>query len=244
MSIRSSYDEGATWETAGTVIYPERAGYSDLTLLADGDIGLLYETGAGSPHGTINFTAFSEAELDEGETELRFPRTSDASGNGNHAVVHGGAELGSRGSGSAVMLDGEDDYLRLINCPASLDLGSGDTGAGAASVSTAQAYHDDAWHHVVFSRADGRLSLVVDGGEPVSAAAPEGDISPSGPWTIHLGARPDYAELFAGGLDDVRIYDRALSAAEIDRIRAGATDVTGRRGRQAGGNSGSPSTIW
>jgi sialidase-1 len=279
MSIRSSYDDGATWETSGTVIHPERAGYSDLTLLENGDIGLLYETGEGSSHGTMNFTAFSESELDEGETELRFPRTSDSSGNGNHAVVHGGAELGSRGSGSAILLggtgdpDGEDDYLRLINCPSSLDLGSGDfsvaawirygdgggahpivwgygqgagdqqfwlraepaedriraaidTGSGSASVSTSQAYNDNAWHHVVFSRADGRLSLVVDGGQPVSAAAPAGDISPSGVWTIHLGARPDYAELFHGGLDDVRIYGRALSAGEIDRIRAGATDVT------------------
>ncbi|MFD5318678.1 exo-alpha-sialidase [Streptomyces sp. NPDC127098] len=73
MTIRSSYDEGRTWHTVGTVITPARAGYSDLTLLPSGEIGLLYETGRHSPHGTLNFTAFTELSLDAGRRELTLP---------------------------------------------------------------------------------------------------------------------------------------------------------------------------
>ncbi|PRX96695.1 sialidase family protein [Allonocardiopsis opalescens] len=126
LSIRSSYDEGASWDPVGTVIVPLRAGYSDLTELDSGRIGLLYETGINTAHGNIVFTSFTEAELDGAAGDLTFPRTSDGSGNGNHAVVHGGAALGSRGTGSAMTFDGTDDHLRLINCPASLRFGDGD----------------------------------------------------------------------------------------------------------------------
>ncbi|TDC72457.1 sialidase family protein [Streptomyces hainanensis] len=73
MTIRSSYDEGRTWHTVGTVITPARAGYSDLTLLPSGEIGLLYETGRHSPHGALNFTAFTELSLDAGRRELTLP---------------------------------------------------------------------------------------------------------------------------------------------------------------------------
>ncbi|MDT0306417.1 sialidase family protein [Streptomyces sp. DSM 44917] len=66
LTIRSSYDEGVTWQEARAVINPGRAGYSDLTLLPTGEIGLLYETGTNSPHGTVMFTAFSVASLDGG----------------------------------------------------------------------------------------------------------------------------------------------------------------------------------
>jgi sialidase-1 len=272
LTVRSSHDDGATWSTTGTVIYPERAGYSDMTLLEGGDIGLLYERGEGSSHGTFYFTSFSLAELDDGATDTVMPRTSDTSGNGNHAVVHG-AELGWRGSGRAMTFNGSDDYLRLINCPDSLRLGAGDftvaawisynatsgahpiawgygmgdgvpqfwlraepandriraainTGSGYAEVSTSSAYNDNAWHHVVLRRQGGELTLSVDGGTPVRASSPAGSISPSGAFAIHLGARPDYAEHFRGGMDDVRIYGRALSETEVDRVRGGATDVT------------------
>ncbi|WP_159001218.1 sialidase family protein [Streptomyces sp. SBT349] len=66
MTIRSSYDEGVTWQTTATSINFARAGYSDLTELITGEIGILYETGGNSPHGTITFTAFTVASLDGG----------------------------------------------------------------------------------------------------------------------------------------------------------------------------------
>jgi sialidase-1 len=66
MTIRSSYDEGLTWQDTAPVITPARAGYSDLTELLTGEIGLVYETGVNSSHGTIKFTAFTAASLDGG----------------------------------------------------------------------------------------------------------------------------------------------------------------------------------
>lgn len=42
MTVRVSYDEGATW-SAGKTIYAGEAAYSSLTILKNGDIGLLFE---------------------------------------------------------------------------------------------------------------------------------------------------------------------------------------------------------
>ncbi|MFG2414285.1 sialidase family protein [Streptomyces goshikiensis] len=65
-----------------------------------------------------------------------------------------------------------------------------------------------------------------------SAPAPADDITPPGQFNIHVGARPDFPnqatgvkELFNGGLDDVRLFGRALTRAESARVRAGATDI-------------------
>ncbi|MFI1015799.1 exo-alpha-sialidase [Streptomyces sp. NPDC020965] len=272
LAVRSSFDEGRTWQSAGTVVDPGRAGYSDLTLLPSGAISLAYETATNTPHGTIRFTSFTETHMDTEREELRLPRTSDSTGNSNHAVVHGKAVLGNRGSGKAIELDGQDDYIRLVNCAPSLRLGGGDftvtawfrhtetsrpqpivwgygqgagarqfwlraepgsgtvraaidTGTASASVETPSSYNDGAWHHVVFQRQGSRLHLSVDGGPVRTTAAPPGDITPPGAFTIHLGARPDYEQLFRGGLDDIRIHGRALTPAEYARVRDGAVDV-------------------
>ncbi|NYI06957.1 sialidase family protein [Allostreptomyces psammosilenae] len=285
LAIRSSYDEGASWDPVGTVVHAGRAGYSDLTELRSGEIGVLYETGTHTSHGNIVFTAFTEAAMDAARTDLAFPRTSDTSGNGNHAVVHGGAVLGTGRSGQAMTFDGTDDHLRLINCPASLRFGEGDftvtawirygatsgahpimwgygqdagvpqfwlraepaggrlrawvdTGTASAAVSTAGAYNDNAWHHVVLRRQGGTLSLSVDGGAPATAAAPTGSLVPGGAFTIHIGARPDLEQLFRGAMDEVRVYGRSLTDAEVAAVAAGATDVPDARVRLAF------TTIW
>ncbi|QES04391.1 sialidase [Streptomyces venezuelae] len=122
LAIRSSYDEGKTWRTVGTLVSAARTGYSDLTLLPSGSIGILYETAGNIPHGNVAFSAFTEQAMQDSETELRRPRTGDthvrAAGEaGNHAIVHGGARLGTRHDGVAMEFDGQDDYLRLVCSP-------------------------------------------------------------------------------------------------------------------------------
>ncbi|MFD3336401.1 exo-alpha-sialidase [Streptomyces sp. NPDC058700] len=122
LAVRSSYDEGKTWRTVGTLVSAARTGYSDLTLLPDGSLGVLYETAGNVPHGNLVFVAFTEKDMDDAATELRRPRTADTRVRppgeaGNHAVVHGGAVLGTRLSGKAMELDGTDDYLRLVCSP-------------------------------------------------------------------------------------------------------------------------------
>ncbi len=42
MTVRVSYDEGETW-SSGKTIYPGKSAYSSLTILENGDIGLLFE---------------------------------------------------------------------------------------------------------------------------------------------------------------------------------------------------------
>ncbi|GAA3037990.1 hypothetical protein GCM10020000_15050 [Streptomyces olivoverticillatus] len=54
MTIRSSYDEGRTWEGAerGRQVTADWSGYSDMTLVGTGTVGLLYEAGkSGRPAG-------------------------------------------------------------------------------------------------------------------------------------------------------------------------------------------------
>ncbi|MDV5143660.1 sialidase family protein [Streptomyces sp. SBC-4] len=219
LAVRSSFDEGRTWKTVGTLVSAARTGYSDLTLLPDRSIGILYETADKIPHGNIVFAAFTETDMNGAATELRRPRTADtrtrpAGTPGNHAVIHGGAVLGTRGSGKAMEFDGTDDYLRLV-CSPSLRVedqnftvtawfrhsattgtlpivwaygmqgrhfsvraepGAGNvlratigTDARTTEVTLPSSYNDGAWHHVVFTRDGGGLSLAVDGGAPAIA---------------------------------------------------------------------------
>ncbi|WP_234445490.1 sialidase family protein [Streptomyces sp. NRRL F-2202] len=287
LAIRSSYDEGRTWQTAGTVVTPGRSGYSDLAPLSSGAIGVLYESAGNIPHSDLVFTSFTEAQLDAGRRELRLPRTLDTgpNGYGNHALVHGGAQLGSRGSGKAMTFDGQDDYLRVVSCSDSLRLGADDftltawfrhtattgalpivwgygmgsgvrqfwlraepgrgavraaidTGTAYAEVRTTSSYNDGQWHHAVLKRQAGRLTLAVDGGQEFASAAPAGDITPTADFSVHIGARPDFpnqpagvTELFRGGLDDLRIFGRALTAQEASRVKSGALDVANEEER-------------
>lgn len=53
MSVRWSADEGVTWSAART-IYPHTSSYSDLAVLDDGTIGIVYERG---PAGSVKYWA-------------------------------------------------------------------------------------------------------------------------------------------------------------------------------------------
>jgi sialidase-1 len=58
MTVRVSYDEGATWPVS-RVVHDGPAAYSSLVVLPDGTIGLLFERGATSPYETITFARFT-----------------------------------------------------------------------------------------------------------------------------------------------------------------------------------------
>jgi sialidase-1 len=95
---------------------------------------------------------------------------------------------------------------------------------GGCTLSTA-GYADNTWHHVVYvvDAAGGRL--YVDGQQRASRAW----TGPPGAPTTTEGVRvARYVGAFggveyaSGGIDDVRIYKRALSAAEIAALYASA----------------------
>jgi hypothetical protein len=83
-------------------------------------------------------------------------------------------------------------------------------------------YNDGNWHHVaaVVTRSTG-LKIIVDGTVYSNTATITGSIESSSPITIgalYLGGGGTYHP-FLGSICDVRIYNRALSEAEISMIR-------------------------
>lgn len=73
------------------------------------------------------------------------------------------------------------------------------------------------WTHVAFTYDGAKVKGYLDGVEKLSVAA-AGRI-PSRPTALRLGIDGASAQPYKGKLDDVRIYDRALTAADILRLR-------------------------
>ncbi|MFL6118275.1 exo-alpha-sialidase [Actinophytocola sp.] len=118
MTIRSSYDGGRSWEGAeqGTRITSDWSGYSDLvqissTRVRNAEIGLLYEGGAVDARDEIRFARFSEDYL--GDRRPVGPTTPDTSTAHADAYVLGGPQQVAGTFGTALDLDGVDDYLRV-----------------------------------------------------------------------------------------------------------------------------------
>jgi len=84
----------------------------------------------------------------------------------------------------------------------------------SASVRTTGAYNDGQWHHLALRRGGGRLALFIDGTELSTADVP-GSVSRNSPFGVHIGQRMDSRAFFAGAIDDVHVWDRALSDEEL-----------------------------
>jgi sialidase-1 len=69
MTVRVSYDECRTW-SLGRIVHFGPSAYSDLCVLPDMTIGLLYEQGQYSPYETITFAQFSLEWLTDGKDRL------------------------------------------------------------------------------------------------------------------------------------------------------------------------------
>lgn len=70
LTIKISYDEGRTW-SEGKVVDPGNSAYSDMTVLADGSIGILYEPG----HQEVRFTRITLEDLTDGADQSERART-------------------------------------------------------------------------------------------------------------------------------------------------------------------------
>ncbi|QIF01542.1 sialidase family protein [Roseimicrobium sp. ORNL1] len=72
LTVRLSYDEGATW-TAGKTIWPHPSSYSDMVVLDDMTVGFIYERGPkGSTHywDELHFVRFNLEWLTDGRDSL------------------------------------------------------------------------------------------------------------------------------------------------------------------------------
>ncbi|QFZ73431.1 laminin G [Streptomyces fagopyri] len=92
----------------------------------------------------------------------------------------------------------------------------GATAPATASVRVPGARNDGRWHHLVLrrDRGAGLLTVFVDG-TSVSTADVPGSVSLNSPFGVHVGQRMDSRAYFTGAIDEVRVYDRALSDAEL-----------------------------
>ncbi|MGV9453745.1 LamG-like jellyroll fold domain-containing protein [Streptomyces sp. NPDC003635] len=269
MMIRSSYDGGATWESAdrGTVVSRDWAGYSDLVHIGGSVVGLMYEGGTVDARDEIRFARLNEERL----TSRRGPdpTTADGASTARPASVLGGASPTDGVFGKALAFDGTDDAVRLpyrtqlpldtADFTASLwfrytrttgeqpllwvggigatqpqfwlrgepannrlrglmTVRSGPMSRWSTSISTTTAYNDGRWHHVALRRGGGQLTLFVDG-RPISWADVPGSVSDTSPFGVHIGQRMDGRAFFSGSIDEVRVWNRALTADELNRVR-------------------------
>ncbi|MCX5052776.1 exo-alpha-sialidase [Streptomyces sp. NBC_00201] len=84
----------------------------------------------------------------------------------------------------------------------------------SVSVRAAGAHNDGRWHHLTLRRGGGRLTIAVDGVQSSAADVP-GSVSRNSPFGVHIGQRMDSRAFFTGAIDDVRVWDRALSDEEL-----------------------------
>ncbi|MGW4564865.1 exo-alpha-sialidase [Streptomyces sp. NPDC004561] len=124
--------------------------------------------------------------------------------------------MGGAGAGEPqVWLRGEPANDRLQGLITARD---GAAAPRTAYVRTGSAYNDGAWHHAVLRRGGGRLSLSVDGAESSAADVP-GSVSRDSPFGVHIGQRMDGRAFLTGAIDEVRVWDRALTDQELSDPR-------------------------
>lgn len=94
-----------------------------------------------------------------------------------------------------------------------------------AFVRTTGAYNDGRWHHLVLRRGGGHLTLFIDGTAIGTPDVP-GSVSRNSPFGVHIGQRMDSRAFFTGSIDEVRVYDRALSDDEVTSLGTGGSVST------------------
>jgi hypothetical protein len=95
-------------------------------------------------------------------------------------------------------------------------------------ICTVNTYNDGLWHHLVATRAgtsSANLDIYVDGVDvPTINMADQGAGDISNSYGLSVGAKYDagdsdrWEDFFDGLIDDVRIYDKALSAEEVQQL--------------------------
>jgi hypothetical protein len=125
------------------------------------------------------------------------------------------------------ILDGELGFLNPdfgFGVDVNGHLAYGNGGAYDATVNGTTAINDGAWHHVCATRnrASQDVYLYVDGVEDMSGQT-DGTFF-IGNDTVLIGGAQDGGANFNGLIDDLRVYDYALSADDIARVYAGTFD--------------------
>ncbi len=86
--------------------------------------------------------------------------------------------------------------------------------------SPSQTWNDKEWYHVVVVRATNVVSIFRNGTVLATATFTKGNAAPVGSRNVTIGRRFNGSHPWKGKIDDVRIYDRALSAPEVGQLYA------------------------
>ena len=91
---------------------------------------------------------------------------------------------------------------------------------GGTNIYTTTSYEDGAWYHAAMVKAENKITLFING-EEVDSTGDTSEFNPGDTFGVALGILDDergLARMFPGAMDDVRIYDRPMSAEEIQAI--------------------------
>jgi len=152
----------------------------------------------------------TNADLEPGTDSFTYMAWAQSNGSGPQVVSKWNSTGGTSFFDFFITDSGEEVNWRLRD-----SAGNGDPGL-VANMSS------DTWHHYagVIDRSDDSFHGYVDGVEVSTGdISSVGDIDCDGPFTIGyrvVGGTP--ANYYEGYVDDVRIYNRALNAAEIESI--------------------------
>ncbi len=83
------------------------------------------------------------------------------------------------------------------------------------------------WTHIAFTFSGGTVTAYVNGQQVGFAANTfsSGVTLPTGPYGLYLGTDSSVADFFAGGMSDVRIYNRALSSTDVRALFSAKTSA-------------------
>jgi len=99
-------------------------------------------------------------------------------------------------------------------------------GSGGSNVYTTTTYDDGAWHHAAIVKSETQIVLYVDA-ENAGSTPDSSVFDPADAFGLAVGVldneRLPLARFFVGAIDDIRLYDRSLSQAEIASL-AGRTE--------------------
>lgn len=179
----------------------------------------------GSISGNVGFVTGKlgalAAQFDGTSSYIQIPRSIS-----NHFTIACWVKTtGTGGSGQwwagKGLVDGEvsgtvDDFgLSLVGNKAGFGIGNPDT-----TITSTSAINDGQWHHLAATRdaVSGQMQLFVDEVLQASAYGPTG--TKAAPANLRIGSiQAGYAGgFFAGSIDDVQLFGRVFSAAEIPQL--------------------------
>ena len=198
-----------------------------------------YTTGKIGPqaaqfNGTSSYVAIPSAVADD-FTVAMWVKTTDTAGSAGGQWWSGKALVDGEVAGGAA-----DWGTAIVN--GKFVLGVGATGGDVTTASSVNV-NDGTWHHVLATRnaTTGATAVYVDGVLKGSGTGPTG--TRSAPPGLRIGSLQNGGNFFNGTIDDVRLYDWALSATEIMALASGASP-TAPTGVMATPGNGSVTLSW